>query len=63
MNNMLIAVITSSAVTILWLKWFWSAAQKKIGKQNEELTRMLTEFVERYIEKVIKDRHNEGDMQ
>ena len=39
MNNMLIAVITSSAVTILWLKWFWSAAQKKIGKQNEELTR------------------------
>lgn len=56
MLNMLIAVITSSAVTILWLKWFWSATQKKIGKQNEELTRMLTEFVERYIEKVIKDR-------
>lgn len=56
MLNMLIVVITSSAVTILWLKWFWSAAQKKIGKQNEELTRMLTEFVERYIEKVIKDR-------
>ncbi len=57
MLNILIAVITSSAVTIWWLKWFWSAAQKKIGKQNEELTRMLTEFVERYIEKVIKDRH------
>lgn len=57
MLNILIALITSSAVTILWLKWFWSAAQKKIGKQNEELTRMLTEFVERYIEKVIKGRH------
>lgn len=56
MNNMLIAVITSSAVTILWLKWFWSAAQKKIGKQNEELTRMLTEFVERYIEKVLTSK-------
>ena len=63
MLNMLIAVITSSAVTILWLKWFWSVAQKKLDKQNEELTRMLIEFVERYIENVINDRHNEGDMQ
>lgn len=57
MCNLIIAALVSSVTTILWLRWFWSAAQKKIGKQNEELTRMLTEFVERYIEKVIKDRH------
>lgn len=55
--DILIAFITSSMTTVIWLKWFWSAAQKKLSEQNEDLVHMLTEFIEKYATKILKDKH------
>lgn len=53
MRNLIIAALVSSVITVLWLRWFWAVMQKRLSEQNEELTRLLTEFVEKYVDKVL----------
>lgn len=53
MRNLIIAALVSSVITVLWLRWFWAVTQKRLSEQNEELTRLLTEFVEKYVDKVL----------
>ena len=56
MCNLIIAALVSSVITILWLRWFWAVMQKRLSEQNGELTRLLTEFVEKYVDKVLTSK-------